>query len=214
MNNKLDPLLKQLNLDEIELYQSLTTPEKVQAFLDGTTYSSDDFNRSPARVLRDKCAHCLDGALFAVACLRQNDYPPLLVDMLPEPGMDDDHLLAVFKRHGLWGAVAKSNFAGLRYREPVYRTIRELVLSYFEQFYNIERVKTLRGYTRPINMQRFDSFGWMGSDSGVDKVEKALYSIKPITLFSAEVIKSFALVDERTYKTGLDGANMAGLYKG
>ena len=111
-------------------------------------------------VLRERMANCFDGAVFAAAMLSRLGHPPLILDMLPN-GRDDDHVLAVYKRDGHWGAVAKSNFAGLRFREPVYRTVRELVMSYFEQYYNVDREKTLRAYTRPLNLQVFDKYQWM-----------------------------------------------------
>ncbi|HEX8984762.1 MAG TPA: hypothetical protein VF767_05000, partial [Bryobacteraceae bacterium] len=117
----------------------LKTPEKVQRFLDCEVgYNKEPGGptcRSPRRVLRDRVAHCLEGALFGAAALRVQGRPPLLVDL--EAVRDDDHVLAVFRERGLWGAVAKSNYAGLRYREPVYRTLRELAMSYFEQYYNL-----------------------------------------------------------------------------
>ena len=131
---------------------ALHSPFAIQAFLDATPYSPEDRDRCPLNVIRDRVAHCLDGALFAAMALRRLGYPPLLIDLLPEPDIDDDHVLAIFKVNGCWGAVAKSNFVGLRYREPVYRTLRELVMSYFEPFYNVEGVRTLRGYTLPVNL--------------------------------------------------------------
>ncbi len=97
--------------------------------------------------------------------------------MLPN-SRDDDHLLALFKRGGHWGAVAKSNFVGLRYREPIFRTLRELVLSYFEQFYNVEGEKTLRGYTVPMNLRRFDRLPWMTEDAPLDLIADHLDEIR------------------------------------
>ena len=97
--------------------------------------------------------------MLAAAMLRRIGFPPLLLNMFPEPGTDDEHLLAVFRQHGVWGAVAKSNLVGLRFREPVYRTLRELVMSYFEPYYNVARKKTLRSYTRPLDLSAFDCHG-------------------------------------------------------
>ena len=95
-----------------------------------------------------RTAHCLEGALLAAAALRVQGQPPLLLDL--EAVRDDDHVLAVFKQHNCWGAIAKSNYSGLRFREPVYRTLRELAMTYFEHYFNLEREKTLRKYSRPI----------------------------------------------------------------
>ena len=116
---------------ERELIATLATPAKIQAFLDELPYSTEHIYRCPLRVLRERIAHCFDGALFAAATLRRLGYPPLIMDMLPND-QDDDHMLAIYNRRRHWGAIAKSNFAGLRFREPVYRTLRELMMSYFE----------------------------------------------------------------------------------
>src|SRR3990172_4896884 len=111
---------------ELKVISSLSSPSKIQAFLDDVPYSAEEVYRCPLRVLRDRKAHCFDGALFAAAALRRLGCPPLILDMIPGD-RDDDHLLALYKCDDHWGAVAKSNFVGLRFREPVYRTLRELV---------------------------------------------------------------------------------------
>jgi hypothetical protein len=147
---------------ERAVFRRLATPEKIQRFLDDLAYNKEpDGNtcRSPRRVLRDRTAHCMEGALFGAAALRELGHPPLLLDL--EAVRDDDHVLAIFRSRGCWGAVAKSNYSGLRYREPVYRSLRELAMSYFEHYYNLKREKTLRRYSRPVNLARFDSIGWM-----------------------------------------------------
>ena len=158
MSISLDSSLTQAELTQIK---GLTSPSLIQTFLDAIPYSPDHFYRCPLRVIRDVKAHCFDGALFAAAMLCRIGYPPLILEMLPN-ARDDDHLLAVYRLQGCWGAVAKSNFSGLRYREPVYRTLRELVMSYFEQFYNVEREKTLRGYGLPMNLSQIRSAGLGG----------------------------------------------------
>ena len=137
------PIEAQLAPEEQAALASLTTPRKIQDFLDSVAYEPEYFNRSPLRVLRERRGHCLDGALFGAAALRRLGYPPLVLDLVPEPLMDDDHVLAVFRQGEAFGVVAKSNFTGLRYREPVYRTLRELVMSYFENYFNSLGCKTL-----------------------------------------------------------------------
>ena len=137
------PFDQALNRPERRVMDRLSAPDRIQAFLDGVAYSVESEYRCPLRVLRERIAHCFDGALFAAMALRRIGYPPLILYMIAND-RDDDHLLALYKRQGYWGAVAKSNFVGLRFREPVYRNLRELVMSYFEQFYNVEREKTLR----------------------------------------------------------------------
>jgi len=202
---------RSLNKKELGLVSNLTSPVKIQTFLDGIPYSAEDVYRSPLRVLRDRKAHCFDGAMFAVAALRRLGYPPLILDMLPHN--DDDHLLALYQRDGHWGAVAKSNFVGLRFREPVYRTLRELVMSYFEDFYNVDREKTLRGYTVPLNLSALDPLNWMTCDETMDAISDKLDKIRKVYLLTDDMIAGLALVDERSYQAGLMGVNAAGLYK-
>jgi hypothetical protein len=201
-----------LTQTERMLMERLTSPNLIQAFLDETVYSADPFYRCPLRVLRERTAHCFDGALFAAAALRRLGYPPLILEILPND-RDDDHLLAVFKRNGHWGALAKSNFAGLRFREPVYRTLRELVMSYFEQFYNVEREKTLRGYTLPLNLKAFDKTGWTVLDEPLDDIAHRLDEIRRVELLTSDMIDDLSLLDDRSCKAGLAGANEAGLYR-
>src|SRR5580692_10024433 len=133
---------------ERAVFMRLRSPELIQRFVDDLGYNKEkggETCRSPRRVLRDRTGHCMEGALFGAAALRLLGYPPLLLDL--EAVQDSDHVLAIFRRRGCWGALAKSNFTGLRYREPVYRTLRELVLSYFEHYFNLRREKTLRKYS-------------------------------------------------------------------
>ena len=190
----------------------LSAPDRIQAFLDGVAYSVESEYRCPLRVLRERTAHCFDGALFAAMALRRIGYPPLILYMIAN-GRDDDHLLALYKRQGYWGAVAKSNFVGLRFREPVYRSLRELVMSYFEQFYNVEREKTLRAYTAPLNLKGFDEFHWMTSDDPLERIARRLDEIRRFSVLTRSMIAALSPVDERSYQAGLCGANQAGLYQ-
>ncbi|HAY38797.1 MAG TPA: hypothetical protein DCY53_05285 [Desulfobacteraceae bacterium] len=190
----------------------LNSPNKIQAFLDAIPYSSESIYRCPLQVLRDRVANCFDGALFAAAALRQIGFPPLILDMIPD-SRDDDHVLALYKQDGHWGAIAKSNFVGLRFREPIHRNLRELVLSYFDQYYNIKREKTLRGYTLPLNLKTFDKFDWMVSDKSMKRIAQRLDEIRRFFLLTPKMIAGLSTVDERLYRAGLQGANEAGLYK-
>lgn len=197
---------------EAQLISGLTTPAKIQAFLDRIPYSGEEMYRCPVSVLRDRTGHCFDGALFAAAMLRRIGYPPLILDMIPND-RDDDHLLALYKRDGSWGAVAKSNFSGLRLREPIYRTLRELVLSYFEDYFNARGEKTLRGYTVPLSLKAFDRLNWMTSDDHLDVIADRLGEIRQITLLTEGMVANLAPVDKRSLQAGLLGVNDAGLYK-
>jgi hypothetical protein len=190
----------------------LTTPEKLQAFLNDLQYRSEEIYRCPLRVLRDRRGHCYDGAVLAAMALFRMGYPPRIVELLPNK-RDDDHLLAVYRRGGGWGAVAHSNFAGLRYREPVFRTLRELVMSYFEDFYNLAREKTLRGYTLPLNLAAFDSHRWMTRDAAMDAIAKRLDAIPKRNLLTRAMVRNLAKVDARFYRAGLQGSVRSGLFK-
>jgi len=136
----------------------------------------------------------------------------LIVEMLPNE-RDDDHLLAVYKRNNHWGAVAKSNFVGLRYREPIYRTLRELLLSYFEDYFNIAGEKTLRGYTLPVNLAICDRWNWMTEDEHLDEIAKCLDRQRRVKLLTQEMEQNLAPVDPRMLKAGLLGSDPEGLYK-
>jgi hypothetical protein len=201
-----------LTQSERRVIATLTTPRKIQDFLDGLAYSTETTYRCPLRVLRERIAHCFDGAVFGAAVLRRLGYPPLILNT-PAIVQDDDHLLALYKRDGRWGAVAKSNFVGLRFREPVYVTLHELVMSYFEQFYNVGRKKTLRSYTVPLNLKAFDRLNWMMSDEALERIGERLDEIRKVRLLTRRMIVNLSLVDERSYQAGLLGANKAGLYK-
>jgi hypothetical protein len=206
-------LEEMLDDNQRAILSRLDSPAAIQAYLDTTAYSPEYDNRCPVSVLRDSQAHCLDGALFAAAALRRLGYPPLLIDLLPEPGTDDDHVLAVFRHNGYYGAVAKSNFAGLRFREPVFKNLRELVMSYFEWFFNLHGQKTLRSYTRQLDLSKYDQVDWMTSDRGADVIEKRLMQLKRIPLFPEETAAHLNPVDALTQQAGMLGVNEAGLYR-
>jgi len=202
-----------LTLEESSILQEMNTPYRIQQFLDSTLYVGGNENRSPIEVLRQRKAHCLDGGLFAATLLQRIGYLPLILDMQPDPGEDDDHVLALFQEFDCWGAVAKSNYVGLRYREPVYRTIRELVVSYFNDYFNVARKKSLRKYTEVINLSEFDEQHWMTEASGVDWVEEYLKKADTILLITLEQAAYLSPLDERSYKAGSLGVNPDGVYK-
>lgn len=195
----------QLTRSETRLLSSLRPAHRIQEFLD-TRLLYDTRGgrvRSPRRVLRDGECQCMDGALFAAAALRVQGLPPLILDL--EAEQDDDHVLAVFKGRFGWGAIARSNYAGLRYREPVYRTIRELVMSYFESYFNLRREKSLRAYSRPVNLARFDHLDWMTSEEELWEIPMHLVKIPHTRLAPPAAIKTYARVDRRLFAAGLVG---------
>lgn len=201
-----------LTRTEAQTIAKLTTPAKIQSFLDSIEYSEEERYRCPLTVLRDRKGHCFDGALFAAAMLRRIGHPPLITDIIPNDN-DDDHLLALYKVKGHWGALAKSNYSGLRFREPVYRTLRELILSYFEDFFNAIGEKTMRAYTRPLNLTAFDKLGWMTNDSVLDAIGEKLDDIPKYKPLTPGMIRNLSFADERSVRAGLLGSKASGLFK-
>lgn len=203
---------RQLSPSERKFLDHLKTPADIQAFLDEIPYAAGERNRSPLEVLREREAHCLDGGLLAAALLRRLGFPPLILDLQPDPGQDDDHVLALFKIDGCWGAVAQSNYTGLRFREAIHRTLRELALSFFEDFFNPFARKTLRYYTHPINLSRFDRLGWMWSSAGVDAVEKYLKRAALVPLLTPAQAKRLTKVEKQSFEAGRLGINEKGVF--
>jgi hypothetical protein len=192
---------------ELSVLRRLNTPERIQRFLDDVDYNKEKDGptcRSPRRVLRDRLAQCLEGALFGAAALRVQGWEPLLLDL--EAVRDDDHVLAIFRQRGCWGAIAKSNYAGLRFREPVYRSLRELAMSYFEHYYNPAGEKTLRTYSRPVNLRRFDGIGWMTAEQDLWPISDYLFSIPHTRLLTSGVVRNLNRMDARLMLAGKVGA--------
>jgi len=188
---------------ELRKLRSLKTPVGVQRFLDGMPYHIAQTAWSPRVVLRKRTAHCLEGAIFAAAALRVLGYPPLLLDL--EADNDTDHVLAIFKVRGHWGAVAKSNFTGCRYREPIYRTLRELALSYFHIYFNLRGERTLRRYSRPVNLARFDKDEWMTAEDNIWEVPNYLCDIPHTSLLRPAQIRNLTRVDPRSVRGEMVG---------
>lgn len=199
--------------DERAVLRPLDTPERIQTWLDAIPYNDEITCRSPRRVLRDRKAHCFEGALFAAAALARIGHAPVLVDLRAAKGRDDDHVIAVFRRHGALGAVGKSNFAGLRYRAPVYRTLRELVMSYFDDYFNTKGERTLRSYSRPFPVRERAFPGWRLDEADLDPIGEALDQAHHTPVASAGALRGLAKVDRRRLESGLHGANEAGLYR-
>jgi hypothetical protein len=195
---------------ERKIFRKLSTPAKIQRFLDHELgYNLEPHGHtcySPRMVMREGVAHCMEGAMFAAAALREIGYPPLLVDL--EAVRDTDHVLAVYRLDGYWGAVAKSDYSGLRSREPVYRNLREMVMSYFEHFFNPAGEKTLRTFSRPVNLRRFDRIGWETREGDVWEIPNHLCEIPHTRLIDGTLERRLARMDERLYKAGrLGGAH-------
>jgi hypothetical protein len=166
-------------------------------------YHLADTAWSPRRVLREGTSHCFEGAMFAAAALRANGYPPLVFDL--EAEHDTDHVVAIFRMRGHWGAIAKSNYTGCRYREPVYRSLRELAMSYFDVYFNLRGDRSLRTFSRPVNLSRFDGRDWMTTDEPLWFVAEYLFTIHHYPLLTRTMIKNLHRLDERSFRAGCLG---------
>ena len=188
---------------ELRKLRSLKDPDGIQRFLDDMPYHLADTAWSPRRVLRENTAHCFEGAIFAAAALRVNGYPPLLLDM--EAEHDTDHVIAIYKVKGHWGAVAKSNYTGCRSREPVYRSLRELAMSYFHIYFNMRRQRSMRTFSQPVNLKRFDDQQWMTTEKAVWFIVYHLFEIRHYKLLSRAMINNLHRVDQRTFQAEILG---------
>jgi len=197
--------LAELTAAELGVFRrQLNTPSKVQRFLDAIRYNTEvdgETFRSPRRVLADRTANCIEGAVLAAAALRVQGEPPLIMDLTAV--RDEDHVIAVFRKGSLWGAIGTSKFTGLRYREPVYRTLRELAMSYFEQYFNLAGERTLRGYGRPVNLARFDAMKWMTSAEALWPIAEHLERIPHISLVPPAAARRLTPLGPRLRAAGL-----------
>ena len=188
---------------ELRTLRSLNTPVKIQKFIEGLTYQYADTAGSPRRVLRERRGHCLEGALLAAAALRVNGRPPLVMDL--ESVRDDDHVVALYRERGLWGGIAKSNYAGLRFRAPVYRTLRELALSYFQDYYNLRGERTLRAYSVAVDLSRLDARHWMTDEEEVWSVPELLIAARHYPIVPDKVARALPRMDRRSFEAGMHG---------
>jgi hypothetical protein len=195
--------LSELSKADLRTLRGLNTPMKIQKFIDALEYQYADTAGSPQRVLRERKGHCLEGALLAAAALRVNGHPPLVMDL--EAVHDDDHVVAIYREKGLWGGIAKSNFAGLRFRAPVYRTLRELALSYFEHYYNLRSEHTLRSYSAAVNLARLDRQHWMTAEEDVWCVPELLIAARHYELVPEKVARTLPRLDRRSFEAGMHG---------
>jgi hypothetical protein len=184
-----------LTSQELRIVKKLTTPARIQDFLNQIpiNYEKDgETCRSPRRVLRDNIAHCMEGAMFAALALRVHGHKPLVMD-LKSSQHDVDHVVTLFCVRGKWGAISKTNHAVLRYREPIYRNIRELALSYFHEYFLDSGKKTMRSYSIPLDLSRFDrpeADCWMTDEKDIFYVPEYLDNIKHIPLLTKASIKN------------------------
>lgn len=189
-----------LPADLRQKFLNLKTPFTIQKYLDSMPYIGEERDRSPLNVMLDGQCHCLDGGFLATLALWQIGFKPLLIDLVPDPGKDDDHVLALYQMDGRWGAVAKSNYINLGFREPVYKNLRELVMTYFEHYVSVHQEKTLRGYTRPFDASRYAHLHWAWDEAGANTLyHNHFYGRKVIPLISQSMAKRLSPATDRAY---------------
>jgi hypothetical protein len=185
-------------------------PSEIQHHLNSLKYRADGGARSPLIVERTRAANCFDGALYAAAALETLGYPPLIVDM--EAKNDDDHVIAVYHSSG-WGAVAKSNTSMLRSREPVYRGVRELVMSYFDGYFNIRGYKSLRSYSAPVNLRQFDAVSWRTTVDWLDEIQTHLHHTRHYPVITKSMERMLTRAEPLVVRACFINSNRKGLYR-
>jgi len=189
---------------EISLFRKLDTPKKIQDFLNTIPFNFEKKSEtcySPRLVLRNKTAHCMEGALFAVAAMEYHGKEPLVMD-LRSARNDFDHVVAVFKQFGCYGAMSKTNHAVLRYREPVYKTIRELVMSYFHEYFLDNGKKTLRDYSEPVNIDSLHVQHWQTAEHNLFEIPQLLDKRRHYAIVSLNQIRNFRSAEDIEIRAG------------
>jgi hypothetical protein len=182
----------------------LGSPEKIQAFLNAIPCNHEiggETVLSVREVLRQRRAHCIEGAMVAAAALWVNGDPPLLMHLDCHVS-DYPHVIAVFRRHGAWGAISKTNGAPLRYRDPIYRSLRELVLSYFHEYSNKRGHKTLRSYSAPYDMRRVDPSRWVTAHKSCWETHDLLTGLRHYPLITPRQERLLARLDRFAQRAG------------
>jgi hypothetical protein len=190
--------------EDIKLFKKLNTPAKIQDFLNSIPINYEkngvDTVKSPVRVMRVNSAHCIEGALLGAYILSLHGYKPLVLH-LKASKKDLDHVIAPFKENGYWGALSKTNHAVLRYREPVYESIRELVMSYFHEYFIDDGLKTLREYSDPLDLSIFNK-DWMLEEKDLWGIDEELDKIKHHNIAPKENLSKFRKADDIEIEAG------------
>ncbi|HAT73967.1 MAG: hypothetical protein US30_C0003G0071 [Candidatus Moranbacteria bacterium GW2011_GWF2_36_839] len=190
--------------EKLKILKALDDPKKIQLFLNSMPMNlekSGDTCFSPMTVLDKKVCHCIEGATLAALALRINGQPPLLLDLMASK-TDFDHVVAVFKKYGKWGAISKTNHVFLRYREPVYSSIRELAMSYFHEYFDTTGRKSLRSFSAPINLKRFDHLDWMTTEEEIFYIPEYLADVKHSPILNRKQIMYLQKADRMESRIG------------
>jgi hypothetical protein len=191
---------------ELSLFRKLSTPAKIQDYLNSIPFNFEKKGQtcfSPREVIKNKTAHCAEGAIFAASVLEYRGYKPLIMDLrATTKPYDFDHVLAVYKKDGYFGAISKTNHAVLRYREPVYKTIRELVMSYFHEYFLDTGKKTLREYSNLLDLNKFNKLNWRTTSQHLFEIPAYLDDIKHYKILTPKQIKNLRLADSVEIEAG------------
>ena len=183
----------------------MDSPKKIQDYLNSLKFNFEkngETCRSPRFVLKTKKAHCMEGAMLAAAALEVHGYKPWVLDLRSVKPQDDDHVVAVFKQFGCYGAISKTNHSVLRYREPIYKTVRELVFSYFHEYFLNNGKKTLREYSEPFDLNYFNKFHWRTSAENLFNIPQQLDKIKHYKILSLAQIRNLRKADAIEIESG------------
>jgi len=192
---------------EEKLFKKLNTPAKIQDFLNKIPFNFEKKGEtcmSPRNVLLENKAHCMEGALLASAILEHHGFKPLVLDLRSsKKPFDYDHVVVVWNEDGFYGAISKTNHGVLRYREPVYKSIRELVMSYFhEYFLNNNGLKTLREYSDPFDLNHFNKINWRTSEVDLFEIPEYLDKITHHQILTKKQIKNLRKADKIEIEMG------------
>jgi len=197
--------------NDLQFMKQFKKPIDIQIFLNSLKYNPEYVTKSPKNVMLKKTANCFEGALFAAAALSTMGHKPLIVDLIAEN--DDDHVIAIYKQNNLFGAVAKSNTTLLRFREPVYRSLRELIMSYYEFYFNTLGEKSMRSYSNPVNLSRFNKYNWMTTDEDLEFIGDYLFTIRHHKILNSKSIRSLNVSDKEIVDLCFSGSVEEGLFK-
>jgi hypothetical protein len=193
-----------LDKKELKILKKFNTPAKIQNFLNRMPMNFEkdgETNLSPMSVLEKKICHCAEGAALAALALRVHGYPPLVLDLTANKN-DFDHVVAVYQKDGKWGAISKTNHAVLRYREPIYNSIRELAMSYFHEYLDDQGRKNLRSFSPAVNLKRFDKLGWMTTREEIDYIPEYLADVKHFPMLNRKQIRNLRKAEPIEIKAG------------
>ncbi len=193
------------------IFSRFKRPYDIQVYLNKIKYNPDYVTKSPVQVAKAKTANCFEGALFAAAALQALGHKPLIVDLTADN--DDDHVIAIFKQNNRYGAIAKSNTTTLKFREPVYNSLKELVMSYFDFYINTLGEKTLRSYSNPVNLSQFDKFNWITTGEDLEFIGDYLYTIKHHKLLKRNQVRTLSRADRELIKICFSSSLKKGLFK-